>query len=424
MTMPLDHSAFARAADRPVVPALGLCGGAGGSDTNADFPTPDFHAKFPRKRPATLAKRSRAARWRTWARTPGARMAALFACLMLVMTLYTSHSYGNPVAALMAYSGADSGEDADADQIRPMPFEKTGESFPGSAYYYLTTDDVAPGTLTPDAHWDSSEGALQTATPFGAGPAARAISVGSPIDRSRAITCLTTAIYYEAATEPDAGQQAVAQVILNRVAHPSFPKTVCDVVYQGSERPTGCQFTFTCDGSMLRQRPAALFWNRAEAVARAALAGFVYAPVGLATHYHTFAVHPVWDDKMDFVGQIGAHRFYRMMGPAGAAGAFRFAYAGREPMPGPHPRSAFALASAPADDPLAIERAFAAGLAQARTSASTSAPLNTSPVYAAPAYTPEVQHNGGDASYRAQNLPAAGLKPEFQASGQWINQPQ
>ncbi|MFD1958893.1 cell wall hydrolase [Novosphingobium panipatense] len=81
--------------------------------------------------------------------------------------------------------------------------------------------------------------------------------------------------------------------MLNRVAHPAYPGTVCGVVYQGSERSTGCQFSFTCDGSLAR-RPQPMFWERARAVARAALAGYVYAPAGLATHYHTVQVRPYW----------------------------------------------------------------------------------------------------------------------------------
>ncbi|MFX4781967.1 cell wall hydrolase, partial [Acinetobacter baumannii] len=89
------------------------------------------------------------------------------------------------------------------------------------------------------------------------------------------------------------GQQAVAQVILNRVRHPAFPATVCGVVYQGSEH-AGCQFSFACDGSMAR-RPEPGLWRRAMAVAASALAGQVYAPVGLATHYHTYAVTPAWN---------------------------------------------------------------------------------------------------------------------------------
>ncbi len=82
----------------------------------------------------------------------------------------------------------------------------------------------------------------------------------SATDRARALLCLTTAIYYEAASEPDAGQRAVAQVILNRVRHPAFPATVCGVVYQGPHSggaPTACQFSFACDGATARA-PASL----------------------------------------------------------------------------------------------------------------------------------------------------------------------
>ena len=84
--------------------------------------------------------------------------------------------------------------------------------------------------------------------------------------RARALECLTSAVYYEAGSEPVDGQRAVAQVVLNRVRHPAFPSTVCDVVYQGSTRATGCQFTFTCDGSLAR-RPSADGWARARTVA-------------------------------------------------------------------------------------------------------------------------------------------------------------
>ncbi|MFN5901342.1 MAG: cell wall hydrolase, partial [Novosphingobium sp.] len=86
-----------------------------------------------------------------------------------------------------------------------------------------------------------------------AGPIARAMRVdNSGVDRSRALQCLAAAVYYEARSESDVGQRAVAQVVLNRVAHPSYPNTVCGVVYQGSERTTGCQFSFTCDGSLAK----------------------------------------------------------------------------------------------------------------------------------------------------------------------------
>ncbi|MBV8594006.1 MAG: cell wall hydrolase, partial [Caulobacteraceae bacterium] len=92
----------------------------------------------------------------------------------------------------------------------------------------------------------------------------------SKAERGRALLCLSQAIYYEAALEPPEGQEAVAQTVLNRVRHPDFPKSICGVVYQGSAQVTGCQFSFTCDGSRARP-PIEPFWSRAQAVAERAL---------------------------------------------------------------------------------------------------------------------------------------------------------
>jgi hypothetical protein len=165
------------------------------------------------------------------------------------------------------------------------------------------------------------------------GPAARPFTLGGSFtDRLRAEECLTMAVYYEAANESTAGQQAVAQVVMNRLRHRSYPDTVCGVVFQGSQRSTGCQFSFTCDGSLAR-KPQASAWNRARRVASAALGGFVFRPVGLATHYHTTAIYPYWAPSLAVVGTIGAHRFYRWSGLAGQATAFTAAYAGGEPLP-------------------------------------------------------------------------------------------
>lgn len=150
------------------------------------------------------------------------------------------------------------------------------------------------------------------------------------IDRLRSIDCMTAAIYYEAAIEPTEGQRAVAQVVLNRLRHPAFPKTVCGVVFQGSERSTGCQFTFTCDGSLARA-PSKSGWARARKVAEEALAGKVYKPVGWATHYHTNWVVPYWSGSLAKLANVGAHIFYRWEGGWGRPGAFRHAYAGVEP---------------------------------------------------------------------------------------------
>ncbi len=148
-------------------------------------------------------------------------------------------------------------------------------------------------------------------------------------ERARAEECLTQAIYYEAGNETGEGQEAVAQIVLNRLRHPAYPKSVCGVVYQGSQRASGCQFSFTCDGSLTR-RPAAAAWARSQFVARQALSGFVYGPVGSATHYHANYVFPYWSMTLVKLRQIGAHIFYRMTGPNGAADAFDGRYEGGE----------------------------------------------------------------------------------------------
>ncbi len=169
-------------------------------------------------------------------------------------------------------------------------------------------------------------GAIVSAAAFGAGEAATAVP-----SRMAALDCLAAAIYYEAASESLTGQRAVAQVVLNRVRHPAYPNTVCGVVYQGSERRTGCQFSFTCDGSLART-PSTAGWQRALGIAAAALVGYVEPSVGTATHYHTKWVVPYWSSSLTKLTNIGAHIFYRWNGANGLPGAFRQRYAGSEPL--------------------------------------------------------------------------------------------
>lgn len=139
------------------------------------------------------------------------------------------------------------------------------------------------------------------------------LPTSNSIDRQRALDCLTATIYYEAGNESPQGQRAVAQVVLNRLRHPTYPKTVCGVAFQGAELPTGCQFTYTCDGALIRT-PSAEGWARARKVAEAALAGYVETSVGGATHYHTLWVVPYWQAEVAKVATIGAHVFYRWDG--------------------------------------------------------------------------------------------------------------
>ena len=175
-----------------------------------------------------------------------------------------------------------------------------------------------------NAAMPAATGALQPARPF-------VFKAATETDRRRALRCLSQAIYYEAALESIQGQEAVAQVILNRVRDPNYPDSICGVVFQGAERTTGCQFSFTCDGA-LSQPPVDWAWSRSSKVAERALAGHVAARVGTATHYHADYVFPWWSPTLAKIDQIGAHIFYRWKGAYGETAAFRQAYAGREPM--------------------------------------------------------------------------------------------
>lgn len=264
--------------------------------------------------------------------------------------------------------------------------ELADQNFPGSAYFFAEgAFDPAPGVAQGNnAHVytiDTSPAAA--ALPF------RGISA---MDSYRATQCLTAAIYYEAANEPDEGQRAVAQVVLNRVRHPAWPNTVCGVVYQGSERTDNlCQFTFSCDGALARA-PSAAGWARARSVAMRALAGDVFEPVGLATHYHTLAVSPHWAPSLNPVAVVGAHIFYRWKGVNGTARAFTMAYSGRETQSGPNPR-----------------RWTAAPVAPVPVAPMWDGYASTPPTVSAPPVSPNPNER--------DNLPESTIRPEYRNTG-------
>lgn len=170
---------------------------------------------------------------------------------------------------------------------------------------------------------------INAALPFSEAPVAAARPFhfsGDSTDRERALLCLSQAVYYEAGFEPAAGRRAVAQVVLNRLRHPAFPKSICGVVYQGANSGV-CQFTFVCDGALYRP-PEPDAWRKARAIALAALAGYVESSVGEATHYHADYVAPRWAPMLAKVTQIGAHIFYRWPGAWGQPQAFVGRYIG------------------------------------------------------------------------------------------------
>lgn len=165
------------------------------------------------------------------------------------------------------------------------------------------------------------------------GPAALPFHLtGSPKDHVQARACLAAAMLYEAGGDA-VGQLAVGQVVLNRVRHPAFPASVCGVVTQGSERATGCQFTFTCDGALSRSYAGAAVsgaLDRAELM----LNGMVYPGVGLATHYHTEQVYPWWSPRLEKIARVGSHLFFRWPGFWGSATATRGKRRAPEPATG------------------------------------------------------------------------------------------
>ncbi len=275
---------------------------------------------------------------------------------------------------------------------------------------------------------------------FAPGPAAAAklYRSRSPIDNLRASICLATAIYYEAASESDDGQRAVAQVVLNRVRHPAYPNTVCGVVFQGTERGDRlCQFSFACDGSM-RRTPSRTGWATARRIAEDALAGYVFAPVGYATHYHTLAVNPAWGPKLVKAAIIGAHIFYRMPSVAGTPAAFRTTYAGGEPPPEPKtpvykqvplpvPSMAAIQPYQPSFGPIAMGQA-ASPAPQVAEAAAKAPPARTPVANIQPDYVRSGDPVGSQGSAPAPHRSAGGqvitpesnIQPEYRDSGTWI----
>ena len=175
-------------------------------------------------------------------------------------------------------------------------------------------DRMDPGALrlarAHDPLADDGERGVADTWPSGLDDRQAAGRHATALDGARQLDCLTDAVYFEARGETPRGQAAVAQVVMNRVKSPSFPKTVCGVVFQGAATH-GCQFSFACDGSMRRSLEADA-WDRARRIAERTLSGQVLANIGNATHFHTISVQPDWGPQMLRVAQVGLHVFYRL----------------------------------------------------------------------------------------------------------------
>ena len=130
--------------------------------------------------------------------------------------------------------------------------------------------------------------------------------------RERQLECLAMNIYREAGHENFEGKVAVAQVTMNRAAHPSFPKDVCAVVFQKSvviDRVI-CQFSWYCDTAHKARPINQSAYNESMAVAKKVLLeGFRLDVMKEALYYHANYVNPQWN--LEKIGTIGNHIFYR-----------------------------------------------------------------------------------------------------------------
>ncbi|KWV90960.1 cell wall hydrolase [Erythrobacter sp. YT30] len=201
----------------------------------------------------------------------------------------------------------------------------------------MAADFVAVGADAPEGLGDEltpqSAFELNAARPFGDRPIAPASSFASGLsgaDLYRAEGCLAVAGLYEAGPSRD-DQRPVMQVVLNRVRHPAWPNSVCGVVFQGAARSTGCQFSFTCDGSMQRRQYSDQQYQAAKTLAAMMLRGATDPRVGWSTHYHTDWVYPHWSDNLDKTAAVKTHVFFRWPGYWGTKDAFTSRPAGKEP---------------------------------------------------------------------------------------------
>ncbi len=138
------------------------------------------------------------------------------------------------------------------------------------------------------------------------------LDIIDPESLKREQKCLAEAIYFESRSEPEDGQAAVAQVVLNRVKSGLYPTSVCGVVYQNRHRYKACQFTFACEGKSLATTEAGP-WAAAQRIAREVMEGESYnSAVGTSTHYHANYVAPYWSRKLKRTDSIGRHIFYRL----------------------------------------------------------------------------------------------------------------
>lgn len=199
-------------------------------------------------------------------------------------------------------AGTSMGDNPDGTPIRVASIDPSQSAALGAI------DQIVPMAPTPMMATRSLAYARETTGPT---------DFSSSIDKyghavsQKDIWCMAEAIYFEARGESYRGQVAVGQVVMNRLAHPIYPKDICQVVFQNQQMHNACQFSFACDG-----RPETITdqksWKQADEIAKGVITGSLYLPeVGKATHYHANYVYPDWAPRLKRVTKIGNHIFYQ-----------------------------------------------------------------------------------------------------------------
>jgi spore germination cell wall hydrolase CwlJ-like protein len=258
---------------------------------------------------------------------PAARIAAAQPAAPAIAPINAVYRSGtSPVAELAAARHADAVEFAMASPAMMQSAKPVSLTTAAPRSEQIKLASIAPDALIDDT--SNAAPVPATSLPMSAAIPLRMVPLPTPApgvpppspaqrlhlegkDYAKAERCLANAIYFEARSEPIKGQQAVAQVVVNRAFSGFYPNDICGVVYQNAHRHLSCQFTFACDGKRkaITERG---HWARANRIAKQTLDGQIYVPeVAKSTHYHAVYVHPNWVREMKKMVRFGVHNFYR-----------------------------------------------------------------------------------------------------------------
>lgn len=226
-------------------------------------------------------------------------------------TTRQSSSVQSPAAAAAGSTGSGKGPRPGMDGATPATPRAMALSSTTPAPADATPIEIAAAPVAPNMSARIDRGGA-TAPRSDPSEKPRYADLVNPDKLDKEQHCLAQAVYFEARSEPEEGQAAVAQVILNRVKSGLYPSSICGVVFQNRHRYKACQFTFACEGKSLRTTDSES-WQTANRIAKDVLEGKTYlAEVGAATHYHANYVRPSWARRLKKMDVIGRHIFYKL----------------------------------------------------------------------------------------------------------------